>query len=255
MEEISIRKTAEYSGLSSVKMRRRSGLFVASGGKCVLDLLGVFPLEALVATEGWFESHPEAVRLGAGRCRLAAFPALRKISQMQAPPEVVAVFRIPEQPGTPAISPDELVLALDGVQDPGNLGSIIRTALWFGVRKMLLSKDCCDIYNPKTVMATMGALGKLQVYTVDLHNFLKSSGMPVYGTLLNGSDIFTAHLTKGGIVVMGNEGNGLSAKVRESVDFPLLIPPYGPGAHGESLNVGAATAIVLAEFRRRGTSD
>lgn len=250
MEYLSRRKLAEFSGLATSKMRRRHGLFVASGSKCALDLMGRFELESLVATEEWFALRPQVCASAEERCHLATLPDLKKISQMQAPPDVVAVFRIPGEGDLPEISPEELVLALDGVQDPGNLGSIIRTAVWFGVRTLLLSRDCCDIYNPKTVMATMGALGSLRAFTVDLPEFLGSLDMPVYGTLLDGDDIYSASLSRVGIVVMGNEGNGLSPEVRRLVDKPLLIPSYGPGHHGESLNVGAATAIVLAEFRR-----
>ena len=153
---------------------------------------------------------------------------------------------------------DGLWVALDGVQDPGNLGTIIRTCDWFGTHHIVCSRETADCYNPKVVQATMGALARVHLhYVEDLSNTLKqykSAGYPIYGTLLEGTNMYhegSIPTKAKGIIVMGNEGKGLTAEVRKEVTHPLLIPSYPAGmATSESLNVGIATAIVLAEFRR-----
>ena len=151
--------------------------------------------------------------------------------------------------------PAHLALALDGVQDPGNLGTIIRLADWFGIERIFCSPDTADCWNPKVVQATMGSIARVQLVYGDLLPLLASADVPVYGTLLDGDDLYTQELPveRGGIVVMGNEGNGLSDAVRRLVTHRLFIPCYHQGPDGpESLNVAIATAIVCAELRRRG---
>lgn len=145
-----------------------------------------------------------------------------------------------------------LCLALDGVQDPGNLGTIVRVADWFGIDTILCSHDTADIYNPKVVQATMGSIARVNVIYIDLPVLFDKlpSGFPVYGTLLDGSDIYSSSLTTHGIIVMGNEGNGISKSVRDRVTNRLLIPSFASGDTAESLNVAIATAIVCSEFRR-----
>ena len=151
-------------------------------------------------------------------------------------------------------------MVLDGIQDPGNLGTIIRTCDWFGVRTILCSPDTADCYNPKVVQATMGALARVQIHYVDLPSFLKDTNLPIFGTLLDGRDMYEElkreevnELKSKAIIVMGNEGNGISQAVRPFITHPLRIPSYPKDAEtSESLNVAIATAIVLAEFRRQG---
>ena len=154
-----------------------------------------------------------------------------------------------------------LIVALDGVQDPGNLGTIIRTCDWFGVRRLVCSLDTADCYNPKVVQATMGALARVQVEYVDLPKWLEEitsqntqRSTPIYGTLLNGRNLYEEGAIaerQRGVIIMGNEGNGISEAVRRYITHPLLIPPYPVDAEtSESLNVAIATAITLAEFRR-----
>ena len=150
-----------------------------------------------------------------------------------------------------------MILALDGIQDPGNLGTIIRTCDWFGIHDVLCSHDTADCYNPKVVQATMGALARVRVHYVDLPQVIatmKAQEVPIYGTLLEGIDMYQPHAIpdkQTGVIVMGNEGNGISETVRTLITHPLLIPSYPAGATtSESLNVSIATAIVLAEFRR-----
>ena len=152
---------------------------------------------------------------------------------------------------------ERLVVALDGVQDPGNLGTIIRTCDWFGINDILCSHDTADCYNPKVVQATMGALARVRLHYVDLPQVLaeiKAEGTPLYGTLLEGINMYQPHAIadkQHGVIIMGNEGKGISPAVRQLITHPLLIPSYPADAEtSESLNVGIATAIVLAEFRR-----
>ena len=149
----------------------------------------------------------------------------------------------------------DLMLALDGVQDPGNLGTIIRTCDWFGVHDIVCSKDTADCYNPKVVQATMGALARVRIHYVDLPEWLAEQEKPIIGTLLEGRDMYECALPKEGIIVMGNEGNGISQEVRKLITHPIRIPSYPKNAEtSESLNVSIATAIVLAEFRRRSSA-
>ncbi|MBO4250412.1 MAG: RNA methyltransferase, partial [Paludibacteraceae bacterium] len=154
-----------------------------------------------------------------------------------------------------------LTLALDGIQDPGNLGTIIRTCDWFGVHDIFCSQDTADCYNPKVVQATMGALARVRIHYVNLPEWMKefkiqNSKYKIYGTLLDGKDMYETvenqkSKDKSGIIVMGNEGNGISEAVRPLITHPILIPSYPKNAEtSESLNVSIATAIVLAEFRR-----
>ena len=181
------------------------------------------------------------------------------MSSLRTPQGVIGVFRKREIGDSTSFG---LVVALDGVQDPGNLGTIIRTCDWFGVRRLVCSHDTADCYNPKVVQATMGALARVQVEYVDLVSWLEEikalnsqpSTLPIYGTLLNGRNLYEDGAIadrQQGVIIMGNEGNGISEAVRRHITHPLLIPPYPADAEtSESLNVAIATAITLAEFRR-----
>ena len=152
------------------------------------------------------------------------------------------------------ISDDTLYLALDGVQDPGNLGTIIRIADWFGITDIFCSNETADIYNPKVVQATMGSIARVKLHYTDLKKLIGSlpPDYPIYGTLLDGTDIYKENLSAKGIIVMGNEGNGISPEIRKVINRKLLIPNYPIGREtAESLNVAIATAVTCAEFRRR----
>ena len=167
---------------------------------------------------------------------------------------MLALLRIPEerQATGPTARSGRLSLALDGVQDPGNLGTIIRVADWFGIDTIYCSRDTADAYNPKVVQATMGSLAHVHILYCDLTALLDAlpPAYPVYGTLLDGEDIYRQELSQEGIIVMGNEGNGISADVRRRVNRRLLIPNFHDGDTAESLNVAIATAITCSEFRR-----
>lgn len=227
--------------LEQKKFRRREGLFVAEGPKVVGDLLraGYRP-QMLFSTNDW----PGAL--------LVTADELRKISFLQHPQGVVAVFPTPPETSTTSAIPTAgLYLALDGVQDPGNLGTIIRIADWFGIDTIFCSEDTVDAWNPKVVQATMGSIARIHLVYTDLVRLLDSTPLPVYGTLLDGENIYTQALISDGIIVMGNEGNGISQPVRERITHRLLIPSFRKGDTAESLNVAVATAIVCSEFRRR----
>jgi TrmH family RNA methyltransferase len=222
------------------KNRKRENLFVAEGPKVVGDLLRAgYKAHDLFSTT----AHPDA--------QLVSDDELRKLSFLQHPQEVLAVFEIPETPPSTLHTP-RLALALDGVQDPGNVGTIIRIADWFGIDTIYCSPDTADVYNPKVVQATMGSIAHVHIIYCDLVNLLTEADCPIYGTLLDGDDIYQQPLSERGIIVMGNEGNGISEAVRPLVTHKLLIPNFHTGKEtAESLNVAIATAITCSEFRRR----
>ena len=228
--------------LESKKFRKREGLFVAEGPKVVGDLLRTgYQPHAIFSTE----PRPDA--------ELITDDELHRISFLQHPQEVLAVFHIPTpQESSNLHLPADICLALDGVQDPGNVGTIIRIADWFGITHIYCSPDTADVYNPKVVQATMGSLAHVQITYCDLVPLLRGAAVPVYGTLLDGQDIYQQPLSREGVIVMGNEGNGISPEVRQLVSHKLLIPNFNKNAEtAESLNVAIATAITCSEFRRR----
>lgn len=250
---LSKNKIKLITGLSHKKYRDESGLFVAESTKLVLDLFSGMHCTLLVATPEWLSAHPN---LPADEVIEADEAELRKVSSQKSPQGVLAIFRKPEPDHAVEELKNELCLALDDVQDPGNLGTIIRVADWFGIRNVFCSLRSADAYGPKAVQSTMGALARVKIHYVDLPGFLgqcSEQEIPIYGTFMDGESIYEDHtLTPAGIIVMGNEGNGISADVERRVSRRLLIPSYPPGEPtSESLNVGIATAIVCAEFRRR----
>ncbi len=235
--------------LTQKKERDASGLFVAEGNKCVNELLQYFDCQLLVLSK-----EDKTHYSGNIEETLYASPKeIERASFQKTPQGVIAVFKKPETP-LPKINNKELYLALDGIQNPGNLGTIIRLADWFGIRHIFCSPDTADAFGPKTVQATMGALGRVGVSYTDLPGFLMSARQetPVYGTFLGGDSIYASSLPDNAIIVMGNEGNGISEKVADCIDNRLEIPSFSNGAEtSESLNVAVATAVVCSEFRRR----
>ena len=232
--------------LEQKKYRRREGLFVAEGTKVVGDLLQRYRPEAVFATADW--QAPAGITP-----QLVTDDELRRISFLQHPQQVLALFPLPSVNSLPSSVNSELSLALDGVQDPGNLGTIIRIADWFGISTIICSEDTVDAWNPKVVQATMGSIARVNIIYNNLPEFLDSlpADFPVYGTFLDGDNIYTQELTHEGLIIMGNEGNGISDAVRAKVNRRLLIPDFHQGETADSLNVAIATAITCSEFRRR----
>ena len=240
--------------LEQKKHRTREGLFVAEGPKVVGDLLNNgFIARQIYATDGWNTESADV--------RCVTEDELRKISFLQHPQQVLALFELPltAHPSPLSITPfnrrgpgggfPHLYLALDGIQNPGNLGTIIRVAHWFGIEQIFCSEDTVDAWSPKVVQATMGSIASVTVTYTNLVELLSQTSLPVYGTLLDGSNIYEEELSPQGIIVMGNEGNGISDAVRRLVTKKLLIPAFHQGP--DSLNVAIATAITCSEFRRR----
>lgn len=244
----------DVARLAKTKYRRELGLFVAEGTKCVLDTLPHFRCRYLFATEAWLDGHAAALPASAEAIRVKQSD-IERMSSMTSPQPVMAVYEIPDDsPLQPGACENELIVALDRVQDPGNLGTILRLCDWFGVRHVLAAHDTADVYSPKVVQATMGAISRVQVHYCDLAAELArlSDTMPVYGTFLDGDNLYRCDLQRShGVIVMGNEGRGISPDVEATVSHRLLIPSYPPDEPtSESLNVAMATAIMLAEFRR-----
>lgn len=236
-EHLSKAQVKWVRSLQQKKNRDAEGVFVAEGEKCVNDLRDAFELVLLASPEN------------------ASRMEIEQMSSLRNPQGTIAVFRKREETD---IDTQQLLVALDGVQDPGNLGTIIRTCDWFGIHDILCSKDTADCYNPKVVQATMGALARVRVHYVDLPSVLANlskQGIPLYGTLLDGKNIYDTNAIPDkqiGVIIMGNEGNGISPEIRKLISHPLFIPSYPADTPtSESLNVGIATAIVLAEFRRQ----
>ena len=239
------------ASLGLKKNREANGCFVAEGTKCVRDTWDHFNCRMIVATRNWYEQFGHSGHLD--KIAFASRQQMQRMSQFSTAAEVIAVYDIPHL----TISSDEvrnsLNIVLDNVQDPGNLGTIIRIADWFGIDSIICSPDTADAYNPKVVQATMGSLGRVSVTYSPLVPLLSSlpTDMPIYGTLLDGKDIYQKELTRHGVIIMGNEGNGISDEVRAMVTHPLLIPRFRQGESAESLNVAVATAITCSEFCRR----
>ena len=233
--------------LEMKKNRRHEGLFVAEGPKVVGDLLRAgFKARNVFST---------VEREGA---QIVTEEELRRLSFLQHPQEVLAVMEIPDNSSLstsslPFLTKGRLALALDGVQDPGNVGTIVRIADWFGIDTIYCSPDTADVYGPKVVQATMGSLAHVHIFYIDLVELLSHVEVPVYGTLLDGKNIYEEELSQEGIIVMGNEGNGISEPIRQLISRRLLIPNYHTSDENtaESLNVAIATAITCAEFKRR----
>ena len=264
---ISKNKIKYIRSLELKKNRNKEGKFVAEGFKVVDDLLALQPADLIVATQEWlhgkhFADQTEVIEV--------TEEELKKVSFLQHPQQVLAVFRQDtdcnkqdsnnsqedaeeKNFGFSKINTQELSLALDGVQDPGNLGTIIRIADWFGITHIYCSQDTADVYNPKVVQATMGSIARVKVEYGNLLALVESlpADVPVYGTLLDGDNIYQQQLENRGLIVMGNEGKGISPALAKKVNRRLLIPNFPEGrATADSLNVAIATAITCSEFRR-----
>lgn len=239
------------AGLTEAKVRRAEGLFKAEGTKCVSDTLPHFSLRMLLATDEWLNANNPSVDPDL----IVKVPnrEMERLSALSCPPKVIAVYRLPDDDYTPDCLVGNLTLALDSIQDPGNLGTIVRTADWFGIRHVICSRSTADIFSPKAVQSTMGAISRVKLHYCELADELREAAsrrIPVFGTFMDGQNIFSESLPPEAIIVMGNEGRGVSESVRDVIDRRLTIPSYPPGQPtSESLNVASATAIILSQFR------
>lgn len=230
------------SGLQQKKQRLIHKMFVAEGVKVVQELLDAdFELHQLYTTEDDFKSVNDSKKL------IVSADDLKKISALTTASSCLAVFKIPEQK---ELYQSGLIVALDAIRDPGNLGTIIRLCDWFGIQQLICSNETVDVYNPKVVQATMGSISRVNVSYINLEDFISTTSLPVFGTFMNGENIYSITLPQEGIIVMGNEANGISKEVENSIQHRLTIPRFGTLQKTESLNVATATAIILSEFRR-----
>lgn len=232
--------------LADKRNRDEQRLFIAEGDKLISEIIASgWKVRNIYALEGHLEGYAETV----------SAKEMERISQLKTASSSLAVVEQPRHKSLPAAPAERLSLALDGVQNPGNLGTIIRLADWFGIEDIFCSEECADCYNPKVIQATMGAILRVRLHYLPLADFLArtaDNATPIYGTMLDGENIYSAPLTQNGVIVMGNEGRGISQQCARSLSHTLLIPSYPAERQGsESLNVAMATGIVCAEFRRR----
>ncbi|MCH5232673.1 MAG: RNA methyltransferase [Muribaculaceae bacterium] len=250
-KELSKNKAADFGSLSRKKIRDSKSLFIIEGEKCVADSLNCFDLVNLVCTKEWLEANPTRLDKISDRVLVAKEPGLmKKISSLSSVPDVIGIFSKPRQPlDIPILDKDSLYLLLDEIQDPGNLGTIIRTCNWFGVKNVFASKGTVDIYNQKTVQSAMGSIGKVNVVYCDLGELItKNRELPVFGTLLEGENYTNLKSGTTGFLIMGNEGNGISPHLKSMVTKAITIPPANDLDHPDSLNVAIATAIILSRI-------
>lgn len=223
--------------LGQKKVRHQEQLFLVEGIKGIREFLdSEFELYQLFATDAIFDAETT----------LISVKDLQRISALKSPNTAVAIFRMPKSKPQKESS---LILALDDVRDPGNLGTIIRLCDWFGIEHLVCSLETVDCYNPKVVQATMGSLTRVQIDYVDLENYLKQSKLKTYGTFMDGNSVYLEVLPNEGIIIMGNEANGISSAIESLVDKKIGIPRFGNLKATESLNVATATAIVLSAFK------
>ncbi|MFV0571214.1 MAG: TrmH family RNA methyltransferase [Xanthomarina gelatinilytica] len=228
------------TSLKQKKYRLQQGLFVAEGVKTINELLASqFSLQQLYTTYTF--------KIDANLETVVSENELKKISFLKTPNTALAIFKIPEPK---AINTNQLLVALDNVRDPGNLGTIIRLCDWFGITDLVCNIETVDCYNPKVVQATMGSITRVNVSYLNLTDFLKTTHMPIFGAFMEGDNIYKSQLPNKGILVLGNEANGISREIEQVITTKISIPRFGQLQSTESLNVATAAAILLSEFRR-----
>ncbi|MBU2951287.1 RNA methyltransferase [Tamlana agarivorans] len=228
------------TSLKQKKYRQQHGFFVVEGIKTIRELLNSdLELHQLYTTESFGEHLEREV--------LVSHADLKKISYLSTPNTAMALFKMPEPK---PIQENKLIVALDDVRDPGNLGTIIRLCDWFGIQDLICSKQTVDCYNPKVIQATMGSITRVNINYVDLETFIKEQKSTVFGAFMEGENVYANKLPREGVLVMGNEANGVSEAVEKLITAKISIPRFGDLQATESLNVATATAILLSEFKR-----
>lgn len=238
------------ASLSQKKYRDKEGCFIAEGNKCVRDTWDYFKCRMLIATQNWYESYGNCTHMDV--LQIATRQQMQKMSQFTNPSDVIAVYETPEVFYTPQEVKENINIVLEGVQDPGNLGTIIRLADWYGIKNIFCNKQTVDVYNHKVIQATMGAISRVKVHYCDLEELIESfPEMDVFGTTLDGENIYSTTLPDRCFVIFGNEGNGMSERLKAMTTRNLYIPSrVVDGSTSESLNVGLAAAITISEFCR-----
>jgi TrmH family RNA methyltransferase len=241
--QISLLKSLQHK-----KFRTGHGLFLVEGNKSVMEFINSpYQIEAIYHT---YPPDPKMLKLSRKiNFQGISLNELEKISTLKTPHDAVALVKIPVWPDlSNQTIAEKFAIVLDGIQDPGNMGTIIRTADWFGIKNIICSEDTVEVYNPKVVQATMGSLARVNVYYINLAEFLPLVNVPIFGALLNGSNIYHTDFGKQGLIVMGNEGSGLRPEIKKLVQKAVTIPGAG---NAESLNVSIATAIFCSEINRK----
>jgi len=227
--------------LSDKKVRLETGCFIAEGVKLVGEMIAAgYPLKAVYAIDSW-ESPDPSIEV----TRIEAFE-LEKMSMLQTPNQVLAVAMMPQKKEVLNLE-GPLTIVLDGIQDPGNMGTIIRTADWFGITQIVASEDTVDVYNPKVIGATMGSFMRVSVTYKNLADWMPTIKLPVYGALLEGENVFTIKTPQKGLLVIGSEGKGIRENILDFITHPVTIPKIG---EAESLNAGIAAGIIVAQLTR-----
>ncbi len=242
------KKIKIFNSLSTKKGRETHKLFIAEGEKLVCDIFNSnLNIKHIYCTEDFIARNSDLNILGK---TIVHESSLKKISNLKTPHKVVAAVELPDSKPF-KFNKSELIIALDGIRDPGNMGTIIRLADWFGIKKIICSKDTVDAFNPKVVQSSMGSIAGVDIYYVNLLEYLqkaKNKNISIYGTFLEGNNIYKSELKPEGIIVMGNEGQGISKEVKKVITDKLLIPSFNNNKYAESLNVSMATAIVISQF-------
>ena len=253
---LSKNKIKLIQSLDSKKIRLETGLFIIEGDKMVAEIMNsAFSIDSLLATSAWFEKHNTSNLAKCKDVAVVTQEELIRCSFLKSPQQALCLVRIPQYTLEPDSFRNNLSLLLDTVQDPGNLGTIIRIADWFGIGQIVCTPQTADAYNPKVVQSTMGAIARVKIFYQPMQEvlpLLKSQNIPIYGTALDGENIYTTSLKPEGCIMMGNESKGINPLFTPYLSHKLFIPFFPPGhQHSESLNVSIATGIICAEFRRQ----
>ncbi len=256
---ISKSKAKFITALQKKKAREEQGLFVIEGDKLVREfLIARYPVRLLLAKKEFINSLSGEMNESVSEVEDVTYEELKQVSTLKTPHNALAVVQIPSRRLKPEELSDRLTVALDGIQDPGNMGTIIRAAAWFGIENIICSYDCVDAYNPKVIQAGMGAILHVRVFHTDLKEFLINANrkkLSVYGTMLDGDPIYNQELDRKGIILLGNESKGISGELIPYITHKITIPGIKKGLPGiESLNVSMAASIVFSEFLRRSGS-
>jgi TrmH family RNA methyltransferase len=256
---ISKNKTKFIISLQKKKVREVEKLYVIEGDKLVREFLAAgVPLKTLIAKPEFLSSLPEETSSFVGEIEDVSYEELKKISTLKSPHNAIAIVPMQETQLDLNTIFKDLCVAIDSVQDPGNLGTIIRAAAWFGIKYIICSSDCVDVYNPKVIQASMGALLHVNIYYHNLKELFISTqkeGINVFGTLLEGESIYTHKLDNKGIILLGNESKGVSEDIMPFVTQKIMIPKFSTARQGiDSLNVSMAASVIFSEFRRRSVT-